>query len=79
MTERMTSICLPGSEYPGWANYGRKSPAEMIEEFRSHARYMRDRAEEILSATDDDFLVKTYRGVHVQRNVEVLQKGIGKP
>jgi hypothetical protein len=71
----MTSICLPGSRDPGWANYGRKTSAEMIEEFRSHARYMRDRAEEILSASDADFQVETYLGLHVRRNIEVLQKG----
>ena len=75
MSERVTTICLPGSSDPGWANYGRKTVPEMIEEFRSHARYMRDRAEEILSAQDADFQVETHLGLHVRRNIEVLQRG----
>ena len=75
MSERLTSIYLAGSKHPGYADYGRKTPIEMIEAFRSHARYMRDRAEEILAASDADFRVETHMGVHVRKSVEVLQNG----
>lgn len=75
MSERMTGITLPGSSYTGLADWGRKTPEEMIRQIRVHAESMKLQAEEILAATDSDFRIQTYTGVHVQRNRETLQEG----
>lgn len=77
MSERMTGIELRGNKAagPGLAEWGRKTPTEMIERYRQYARHQLAEAQAILSATDDDFRVETYTGVHVQRNREVLQEG----
>ena len=72
MAERMTSIRLPGSKHVGLADWGRKTREEMIRQIRAHAEYQKAVADTILSASDDDFLVETYTGVHVQRNREVV-------
>ncbi len=79
MSERMTNIRLLPSKDSGWAEWGRKTVPEMIEEYRRHARYMKECAEAVLAAKDEDFYVSTYLGVHVQRNREVLQQGLPKP
>lgn len=57
------------------AEWGRKTPAEMIERYRQYARHQLAEAQAVLAATDEDFRVETYTGVHVQRNREVLQEG----
>ncbi|MFG1429365.1 hypothetical protein [Roseixanthobacter glucoisosaccharinicivorans] len=76
MSERMTSIHLPGSRGSGgYAEYGRCEPAEMISVIRARAAHMKEEAERILSAPDDAFRVETYVGVHVQRRREILQEG----
>lgn len=75
MSERMTSITLPGSRHCGLADWGRKTPEEMIRQIRAHAEHMKVEAEEIISASDLEFRVQTYTGVHVQRNRETLQPG----
>ncbi|MCJ8053826.1 hypothetical protein GB928_018375 [Shinella curvata] len=72
MAERMTSIRLPGSKHVGLADWGRKSREEMIKMIRDHAADQRSMADAILAASDDDFLVETYTGVHVHRNREVI-------
>jgi|SRR5579859_6148367 len=73
MSERLTSINLPGGA--GYADYGRKTIAEMIALARRHATLAKQEAEEILAAKDSDFHICTYQGVHVQRNRIVLQEG----
>lgn len=75
MTERLTSIRLPGSIDPGLADWGRKSPSEMIAMYREHAEHQLKCAQEVLSATDDNFRIETYVGVHVRRKAEILQEG----
>ena len=57
MADRMTSIRLPGSKHVGLADWGRKTPAEMIRLLRMHAEHQKAIAEAILSASDDDFLI----------------------
>lgn len=74
MGARMTDIVLRGSG-AGLADWGRKTPDEMIEQIRAYARRQKAEAEAVLSASDEDFRVTTYTGVHVQRNREVLQEG----
>ena len=76
MSERMTSIDLPGVFNSGWADYGRKTPAEMIAYMRRHAEDKKREAEAVLAAADADFRVETYRGIYVKRDREVLQAGL---
>lgn len=71
MSDRMTRISLPGS--CGIADYGRRTPTEMIKLIRQYAEREKREAEAILAASDSDFLIETYVGVHVCRNREVLQ------
>jgi hypothetical protein len=73
MSERMTAINLPGRFGSGWAEWGRKTVPEMIAAIRDRAELMKRDAEAILAAKDSDFYVCTYRGVHVRRDLEVLQ------
>ena len=75
MSERMTSIALPGRLGSGYADYGRKSIAEMVALIRDRAALMKRDAEAILAAKDADFYVCTYRGIYVQRDRVVLQEG----
>jgi hypothetical protein len=76
MSDRMTSVELPelGGQY-GWAEWGRKPVLEMITMLREKASRDKAAAEAILAASDEDFHVETYVGVHVQRNRTVLQPG----
>lgn len=76
MSERMTAVYLPGiPSGTGLANYGRKTPAEMIEAYRAHAEHAKEWAEKVLAASDDDFCVETYLGPLIRDKCEVLQKG----
>lgn len=76
----MTSVHLPGMRSgAGIAEWGRKTPAEMIEMIRSYAASNKADAERILAAADDDFKVVTYVGAHVQKNRETLQEGMTIP
>ena len=75
MSERMTSINLPGLFGAGYADRDSKTVAEMIALIRRNATAMKRDAEAILSANDTDFRVETYLGVYVCRNREVLQEG----
>lgn len=75
MAERITSIHLRGSTHSGMAESGRKSAEEMIRELRDFARRQKQAAEEVLTASDEDFRVETYVGVFRQRNKEIIQSG----
>lgn len=73
MGERMTSISVKGGIC--FSDWGRKSPEEMIKAYREIARQRKEEAEAILNANDEDFRIETHTGVHVRRNLEVLQGG----
>lgn len=76
MAERMTSIRLPGLRGgTGIADWGRKTPKEMIEMIRCKAEEDLKNSQAILAAEDSDFNIETYVGVHVQRSREVIQQG----
>lgn len=68
MAERMTIVEVPGSGRQGFADHGRREPADMIERLRRIARTERDAAQRVLDAPDSAFIVETYTGVHVQRD-----------
>lgn len=78
VAERMTSVEVPGSGHPGWAEYGRVEPERMIEIIRAQAERDRECAQRILDAKPDEFVVKTYTGVHVQRDVKQLWPVVGR-
>ena len=75
MSERMTSIRIPGVFGSGYADYGRKTPKEMIDIIRDYALTKKAEAEIILNAKDEDFRVETHLGHFVRNKIEVLQEG----
>lgn len=80
MGERITSVHLPGMRHgAGVADYGRKTPEEMIAMLLQYAEANLAEAKQILAASDADFRVETYTGVWRQRNREVLQEGKPNP
>ena len=75
MSALMTNIHLPGANCGGLADWGKKTPKQMIALWRRHARAEKRDAEKILQALDEDFEVYTCHGHIVQRNKRVLQAG----
>ena len=73
MAERMTTITLPG--VGGFQDYGRQSVEHMIALYRTYAEHRLREAQAVLAAADQDFRVYTHTGVHVERDVAVLQEG----
>ena len=74
-SNRMTCARLPGVQGSGWADYGRLPPDAIIKQARLHAAYMKSIADAVLSAPDDAFLVETYVGSHVRKDLEIIQPG----
>lgn len=72
MSEKMTTVRIPGSASGGYSSWGRIPRAEAVKAFRDYHEYQRRVAEEALAATDEQLLVEVHTGVHVRRNVEVL-------
>lgn len=75
MSEKMTSINLPGGLGAGWQDWGEHSADEMIAQYRQHAERMKAEAEEVLAASDEDFQVRLVRGPIVQHLIRELQPG----
>ena len=75
MRDLMTSIHLPEQAVQGYADYGKKTSAEMIAAYRAIAREKKFEAEAILAAVDEDFRIDTYRGIHAQRDRKIIQEG----
>jgi hypothetical protein len=73
VSERMTSIFLPSLGLgSGFADWGRKTRPDMIARMRRHAQIQKEEAERILAASDEEFVVETYVGVHVRNKLEVV-------
>ena len=66
MSDRMTSIKLRTGYEAGWAEWGRKTHADMVRIYKDRARREMESCMKILSAKDSDFIVETYIGVYVQ-------------
>ncbi|QYF98470.1 hypothetical protein [Microbacterium sp. PAMC21962] len=83
MSDQMTSVHLPesgsGTFSSGFADHGRRDPAEMIARLRAIARRDLDTAQRIIDAPDEAFIVETYTGHHVQRNRVRLWPEQGDP
>lgn len=76
MAEKRTRLTLPdaANNFPGIGAWGVKTPAEMIEQVREYAEYLRAQAYEIDMAADEHFQIEVVTGVHCPRIVKVLQK-----
>lgn len=70
MADLMTSIQSPRtSSGAGFADYGRKTRAEMIARLRSIAASDLQAAQAVLDTPDDEFIVEQYRGVWARRDL----------
>lgn len=67
MSEKMTSITLPGTQ--GFMDWGFKSRAEMIATYRKIAEHKKAEAELVIAAADSDFTVEQHTGMHRKHNV----------
>ena len=68
MSDKLTSIRLATID-GGFADYGHDlTRYDMIKMYRDHALREKSKAEMVLAAKDDEFIVEQYVGVHVQRN-----------
>lgn len=76
MSERFTTIRLPG--VTSWSERGHVDVDRMVEIYQENARRDLEEAETILMALPSDFQVLRHDGVHVWRNVLVLQEGVGR-
>lgn len=79
MTEKLTQIHLPGSLASGQADWGEKTVAEMIAQYRANAATWLKDAQDVLAAADADFRVTVVRGSIVQHPVKTLQQGRPEP
>lgn len=75
MSERMTAIHLLGTTRPGIADWGMKTAPEMIEQYRSYARNLLEEAQAVLAASDEEFMVESYRGPWAMRDRKIIQQG----
>lgn len=77
MTERYTSIALPGQpgEVSHYAERGGKTVSEMITNLKKRARRIKAEAEAVLAADDADFRIVSFTGVIRQRKKIVWQEG----
>lgn len=75
MADILTEINLPGIDGSGIANWGERSPAEMVAYIRSHFQREKGIAEMVLAAADEDFRIGVVKGVHARRRVRLLQDG----
>ena len=74
MSEKLTRITLPGTPSVGFADWGEKSPKEMIAILRKHGRHLMDEATAIEDAEDHEFQIDVVRGPIVQHHVKTLQE-----
>jgi len=74
MSEKMTRIRLPGQRaWSGLQDWGEHSAAEIIALARHYAAHLRNQAELIDAATDEEFQVDLVRGVHRQHLLKSIQ------
>lgn len=78
MSRRMTEIHLPQSS-AGVAEWGERDAPTMIAALRSYAAHLREQAEAVERAADHEFQIRSYDGVHVQRNGREIQRSSRLP
>lgn len=74
MSEKLTRIDLPGTQ--GLMDWGEKTAAEMIAQYRAYAARRYSEAKLVLDAPDSAFQIDVVRGPLVQHHVRCVQKGI---
>lgn len=74
MADYLTTIRLAGTRF-GFAERGKLGAEEMITKARAYAHRLREEADVIDAAFDDEFKIYSHTGVHVLKNVNVLQEG----
>jgi hypothetical protein len=76
MSELMTSIQSPHADRSaGYADWGRKTRAEMIVSLRFIAARNLANAQIILDTPDDEFIVEQYRGAYARSNLKRIEPG----
>ena len=76
MSDKLTLITLPGSDFSGIQDWGEHTVGEMIENVRSYGRYLQSQADAISNASDADFNVTVVRGSLAQHHIKTLQKSV---
>jgi hypothetical protein len=71
VSDRLTSATAPG--IAGVADYGRKSRAEMVSQFKRYYRQQLREAEQALAIADEDIVVETFLGPYAMKNREVVR------
>jgi hypothetical protein len=71
MSERMTAVSGPG--VTGVMDYGRRTRAEMLAQYRAHYEGQRAEAERALAMPDDVLTVETFLGPWAMKNREVVR------
>lgn len=72
MSDLFTIINLPGLYGGGIAERKKLTRAAIIQLYRDHAARLKDEAEKILAASDDQFNCRIVRGIYVQHLVKQL-------
>lgn len=67
MSDRMTD-CAPRGGGPGLADFGRRTRAEMIAQYRAYYEHQKAEAEGALAVPDEDLMVTTYVGAIVMKD-----------
>lgn len=76
MGDKLTRIRLPGlPNREGFMDWGEHQPSVMISAMRRRAAHMREVADAIDAASDEDFEIAVIRGPCVQHMVRMVQAG----
>lgn len=76
MSDILTKLSLPGQrKWPGLLEWGRKDVPYMVARLHEHADHLRELANMLDAAADEDFRISIVRGSAVQHHVETLQEG----
>lgn len=67
----MTAASVPGVAFTV-VDYGRKTRAEMVAQYRAYYEHQKTDAMEALAAADEDIVVETFLGPWAMRNREVV-------
>lgn len=72
MSDRHTSATSPDGTH-GIVEWGRKTRPEMVQVYRDYYRHQLKQAIAALAFGDDQIVVETFVGVHVQKRKEIVQ------
>ena len=74
-SRRLTSITLTTGNARDleFAENDRVSKADMVRKIKAKALLVKAQCDHVLNANEDDFLVETYTGLFIRRNVEIVK------